>query len=55
LQLFVSSALTETGMPFISVVPVAELLRYEYPDASRLTDLTKDSIIDLLIQNEPMF
>jgi hypothetical protein len=36
-------------MPFISVMPVAELLRYEYPDAIRLAGLIKDSIIDNLI------
>jgi hypothetical protein len=35
-------------MPFISVIPLAELLRYEYPDASRLTGLIKDLIIDKL-------
>jgi hypothetical protein len=37
----------ETGIPFISALPVTELLRYEYPARKRLTGLIRLSIIDL--------
>jgi hypothetical protein len=42
-------------MPIISGVPVAELLRYENPDATRLAGLIKDSIIDFIIESDLIF
>jgi hypothetical protein len=37
LQLFVSSALIESGIPDTVAFPVMELLRYEYPDIKIFT------------------
>jgi len=45
LQLFVSSTPMDTGMPFISALPVTEPLRYEYPAIKRLTGLISFLII----------
>jgi hypothetical protein len=49
LQLFVNSVLIESGIPEISVLPVIELLRYEYPSLRRLTGLIRLLTIRKLI------
>jgi hypothetical protein len=43
----------ETGIPFISALPVTEPLRYEYPARKRLTGLISLVIIDFRIGKQP--
>jgi len=45
LQIFVSSALIDTGIPMTSGLPVTELFRYEYPARKAFAGLTKYRII----------